>query len=170
VKGRRRALLVLTLAVVVAALSPTVAMARSVRDGREHATRYDIRYAKLVRPTPHALAWTIGTWGRWKKAPFWRTPLTLQLDTSGTKAPDYTVAIFTDPASNGQECELRRPNSKVIHEGTLRRPDRRTATCRVSTKGIRFKRLHWKASMFIRMTLGGPIIDDAPNSGWIDGV
>jgi hypothetical protein len=170
VTGARRGLLVVTFAVVVAAVSPNVAMARSVRDGREHATRYDIRYAKLVRPAPHALLWTIRTWGHWKKAPFWRTPLTLQLDTSGARAPDYTVAIFTDPDSNDQDCELRRPNSKVIHRGTLRRPDQRTATCRVSTKGIHFTRLHWKASMFIRMTLGGPIIDYAPNSGWIVGV
>ena len=58
----------------------------------------------------------------------------------------------------------------MIRQGTLRRPDRHTATCRFSTNGIRFKRLHRKASMFIRLTLGGPVIDHAPNSGWINGV
>ena len=168
--GRRRTLVVITLALIVGTLSPTAVMASSVRDGREYGTKYDIRSTRLVRPAPHTFVWTIRTWGRWKKAPFWRTPLTLQLDTSGTTAPDYTVANFTDPYANGQTCELRHPNSKVIREGTLRRPDRHTATCRVSTNGIRFKKLHWKASMFIRMTLGGPVIDDAPNSGWVSGV
>lgn len=167
---RRRTLFIAILALVGATLSPTVAMASSVRDGKEYATRYDIRYTKLVRPAPHTLLWTIRTWGTWKKAPSSQSPLTLQLDTSGTTAPDYTVAIFTDPHKNGQYCELRRPTQKVIRQGMLRRPDRSTATCRFSTKGIRFKRLHWKASMFIRLTLAGPVIDDAPNSGWIDGV
>ena len=167
---RRRACSVITLAVVVAALAPTVAVASSVTDAKEYGTTYDIRYTKLVRPAPHTLVWTIRTWGAWNRAPSPQSPLTLQLDTSGTTAPDYTVAIFTDPYKHGQYCELRQPNQKVIRQGTLRRPDRHTATCRFSTKGVRFKRLHWKASMFIRLTLGGPIIDDAPNSGWINGV
>jgi hypothetical protein len=169
VTRQRRTLLVVTLA-LGATLSPTAATARSVHDGREYATRYDVRSASLVRPAPHTLLWTIRTWGRWKKAPFWRTPLTLQLDTRGTTAPDDTGAIFTDPSANGQSCELRHPDGSVIRDGTLRRPDRRTATCRFSTKGIRFTKLHWKASMFIRLTLGGPVIDSAPNAGWINGV
>jgi len=168
VTRRRRALSVVTLALVVSTSSPTVAMARSVRDGREYGTRYDIRYTKLVRPAPHTLLWTIRTWGAWKRAPSPQAPLTLQLDTIGTKAPDYTVAIFTD--KKGQHCELRHPTQKVIRQGTVRRPDHHTATCRFSTKGIRFKRLHWKASEFIRFTLGGAEIDSAPNSGWINGV
>lgn len=167
---RRRTLVIVTLALLVASLSPTVAMASSVSDGNEYGTRYDIRYTKLVRPAPHTLLWTIRTWGPWKRAPHRQSPLTLQLDTSGTNAFDDTVAIFTDPYKNGQYCELRRRSGAVIREGTLRRPDHHTATCRFSTKGIRFKRLHWRASEFIRFTLGGAEIDYAPNSGWINGV
>jgi hypothetical protein len=170
VTRRRRTLFLVILALVITALMPGVAMASSVRDGKEFGTRYDIRYAKLVRPAPHTLMSTIRTWGAWKRAPSSQSPLTLQLDTSGTTSPDDTVAIFTDPHKNGQYCELRHPSQKVIRQGTLRRPDRHTATCRVSTKGIRFKRLHWKASMFIRLSLAGPVIDYAPNSGWINGV
>jgi hypothetical protein len=167
---RRRIVSVVALALIIAIASPTIAIARSVSDGNEYRTTYDIRYTKLVRPAPHTLLWTIRTWGSWKKAPQRQSPLTLQLDTSGTTALDYTAAIFTDPYKNGQYCELRRPNGKVIRQGALHRPDHHTATCRFSTKGIRFKRLHWRASEFIRFTLGGAEIDYAPNSGWINGV
>jgi hypothetical protein len=165
----KRALAAILSVGLLIALAQT-AGARSISDPKESSSSFDIRSIRLVRPKAHTLSWTVRTWGKWKRAPFSRSPLTLWLDVAGTKNPDYRVEIYENLYPKFATCELKTPKGKSIRSGHLSRPDRHTGTCRFSTKGIKFRKLHWRASVLIRFTTAGAVIDSAPNTGWVNGI
>jgi hypothetical protein len=160
----RSRLLPLLALVVVSSLLLPLAQAKTASDPDDLSYDIDFKSVSLTQPVSSKLSWTFTSWDAFDGNPMLGgSNPTLNLDTRSGDAVDYRIVMGWSPM--GYYCQLQKAGGGKLADGTMSRPDAKTARCVVpSSKIARSKPIHWRA--LIKTGFGK---DVAPNSGWVVG-
>ena len=158
----RKLLTMVTGLVMLGSFVPS-ATALTISDPREDSSQFNVRYAKLVRPTRTTYSWTMITYGDFGTGGLSPLAPDLLIDIKGTTAPDYRIKFY---AVFDFSCQVQRPGVTYVRSATATHPTSRSVVCSFSTQGLgQTKPIRWKASW--------PMIgytDRVPDAGYAVGV
>ncbi len=160
---RSRLLAVLALVAMSSLFSP-MAHATTAADPDDLSYDIDFRSVSLTKPVSSKLSWTFTSWDSFAgDVMLGGANPTLNLDSRSGQAVDYQIVMGWTPM--GYYCQLNKVGGGKLADGTMSRPDGKTARCVVpSSKIARSKPIRWRA--LINTGIGK---DVAPNSGWAVG-